>query len=338
MPQNQFTAYLTPSIPNFNTKVANSTPSILPTKKTTQPTPSPTPATPSATPSSAVVKQATPSPVANAKADYISSVASTSPGVYTSATPNPVPITGNTTTPSGATVNADTGNLVKAPVADPKAAYTAAYEAYIRSLMPSDSENTASKYLSDLVLQSKKDQEEALNRGETLGFASGEAARVNKNNQFAIDAASNAVNSFTSNRNAMSDAAKARVEFEKSLLGDTKDNAGFTLGSGQTRYEYDPETGQYKAVGSVPRAPTAPKNPQVFGSADTGYYTLNEDGTATPIGLKPAVDWEDYLKAAQDELGMDLNPESETYKQLRQQYNSTYTRTAVGGGAEDFGL
>jgi hypothetical protein len=84
--------------------------------------------------------------------------------------------------------------------------------------MPSDAENQASKYLSDLILQGKRDQEEALSRGETMGFATGEAARVNRNNQFAIDAASDAVNAFTRNRSSATDMSKARVDFERGLL------------------------------------------------------------------------------------------------------------------------
>lgn len=99
--------------------------------------------------------------------------------------------------------------------------YTDAYSKYIQSLTPSDAETSASKNLSDLSLQAKKDQEEALSRGETLGFASGEAARVNRNNSFGIDAASNALSALSGARTASSNAAKARVDFEKGVLDST---------------------------------------------------------------------------------------------------------------------
>lgn len=140
----------------------------------------------------------------------------------TNPAPTDSPITGNVQTPSGATLNASTGATVTEAPTDPQASYRAAFDSYMATLNPSAAETAASKNLADLTLQAKKDQEEALNRGETQGFASGEAARVNHNNSFGIDAASNALDSFTANRTAQTGAQKARLDFEKSLLDDSK--------------------------------------------------------------------------------------------------------------------
>lgn len=142
-----------------------------------------------------------------------------------SATPTPqtqTPLVGNVQTPSGATVNTQTGGLIQAPKVDPQQGYRDAFQQYISALQPSSEESQARKYLSNLTLQQKKDQEEALNRGESLGFATGEAQRVNRNNAFAIEGASNALDAFTAQRQVMTEAQKARLDFEKSLLSDTE--------------------------------------------------------------------------------------------------------------------
>lgn len=144
------------------------------------------------------------------------------------------PITGDTQTPSGATIDATTGALVNPAKVDPQQAYRDAMTAYIATLNPSAAESAASKNLADLTLQAKKDQETALNKGETQGFASGEAARVNRNNSFGIEAASNALDVFTANRTGQSNAQKARLDFEKSLLPSTD---SFNLSLGETRFD-----------------------------------------------------------------------------------------------------
>ncbi len=136
--------------------------------------------------------------------------------------------------------------------------YRASFDAYLASLTPSDAENSASKYLSDLQLQSQKDAEKASNMGETTGFAAGETARVNHNNAFAIDAASNALNALTGKRTAQTAATKARLDFEQSLQPDNKlqeISPGASL--------YDPKTG--KSVFTAPT--TAGQNGSGSGSA-----------------------------------------------------------------------
>lgn len=159
-----------------------------------------------------------------AKTQFINSLATPQNPAQPTPTPQTPgagsPITGNTQTPSGATVNAGTGALVAPPAADPNANYRSAFDSYLQSLQPSTAETEGSKYLADLTLQSKKDYEDALNRpGETMGFATGEAARVNRNNAFGIEAASNSLNALTGARTAQTGATKARLDFEQSIRG-----------------------------------------------------------------------------------------------------------------------
>lgn len=192
------------------------------------------------------------------------------------------PITGNTQTPSGATVNAGTGAVVTPPATDPKAAYGAAYQSYIQSLTPSSDVTAATTKLNADTLQAKKDQEEALNRGETLGFASGEAARVNRNNAFQTEADTNTLNALTGQSTARTNATKAQLDYEKSLLPTAADTAGYSLSPGQTRYD-----AKGNVISSAPAAAGSSK-PQIIGSADTGYYTVGDDGKLTSLlGAKP---------------------------------------------------
>ncbi len=190
---------------------------------------------------------------------YLASISATP----TPQTPTQTPLVGNVQTPSGATVNTQTGGLIQAPKVDPQQGYRDAFQQYISALQPSSEESQARKYLSNLTLQQKKDQEEALNRGESLGFATGEAQRVNRNNAFAIEGAASAVDALTAQRQGMTEAQKARMDFEKSLLGDTREQERFTaeqqaktrqpfeLGEGQSRYEFNPETGKYEQIANV---------------------------------------------------------------------------------------
>lgn len=295
-----------------------------------KPTPVATPSAPSAT----VPVAPKPAPSA-AKNQFIQSVATPA------STPPQTPTTTGVT-PSGAVIDSTTGSMISSPTAaiDPKAGYKSAYDAYISSLVPSGSETTASKYLNDLILQSKKDQETALNSGETLGFASGEVARVNRNNQFAIDAATNGVNALTSARTATSNATKARADFEKSLL---PSDASFSLSPGEARYD-----SSGKLIASAPAKAATTAAPKIIGSADKGYYTVGADGSVTPVKLGgPALagggpSWQDYLKAASQELQMDINPDSETYKQLKAQYDQAYagktSMTTKTTTTDDWGL
>ncbi len=135
---------------------------------------------------------------------------------------------------------------------DPASSYRSAFDEYIKSLKPSAEEESANKLLGDLTLQRKKDYEEALTRGETMGFATGEAARVDRNNSFGVEAAANAVDAFTRQRGAMTEAQKARLDFEKTLL--PKEEEGFTLGKDQIRYDKDGKAVAYGPSATDPGA------------------------------------------------------------------------------------
>lgn len=145
------------------------------------------------------------------------------------------------------------------PTPTPADPYRAAFDTYLQSLMPSSDETAATNYLNTLVQGSKQATETALNSGETLGYAQGQAERVNRNNSLAIDAATGAVNAYKDIRGAKSDTAKARADFEANLLSSTsKTNQPFELSAGQQRYEYDPTTGSYKKVAEAGAAPKDP--------------------------------------------------------------------------------
>ena len=164
----------------------------------------------------------TPTPPASpAKSSYIQSLAGTDPALNASA--------------SFGSPSVTTPQMPSTPKIDPNAAYRGAFDEYIKSLKPSSKEESANKHLANLTLQSKRDYEEALQKGETMGFATGEAARVNRNNAFGIEAASSAVDAFTRGRSAMTEAQKARLDFEKTLI--PKPEEAFTLGKDQVRYD-----------------------------------------------------------------------------------------------------
>ncbi len=184
-------------------------------------------------PMGATAPTPTPSP---AKTAFVESVAGSGSQPQYNASSQGGGSPGTFTTPSGAVVS-QSGSTIYAPNQNKPSAqdsYRSAFQEYISSLKPSDTENNLAKSLADFDVQSLKDQETALDRGDTMGFATGEAARVNKNNAFQRMGMANSLDAFTRNRTGLSEAAKARVEFEKSLL--PKDE-GFTLGKDQVRYD-----------------------------------------------------------------------------------------------------
>ncbi len=189
-------------------------------------------ANPSATPA---VPPVTGTPASSIKTpaaqDYMKSISGT-------ATPSPLGVGDVSKLFATAPVSPTVASPVAppAPVEDEATSnYKSAFADYLKFLTPSDEESEASKKLADLQLQADKDQETALSRGETTGFATGEAARVNRENSFGITAASNALNALTAKRTGMTDALKARLDFTKSLLPEGQE--GFTLGPDQVRYD-----------------------------------------------------------------------------------------------------
>lgn len=180
-----------------------------------------------------------------AKSAFVSTLASQGNPLGTTGS-TAQPITGNATTPSGAVVDSKTGATISTPASSGNSAYTDAYTKYISSLTPSDDMTTSASNLAKLKLQNEQESDTALERpGETIGSAAGESARVNRNYSYAIDAESNRLNSLTGKQTANTNAAKARLDYEKSLQGDQKPFA-----VGDDTYQYNPTTGQYEKTGT----------------------------------------------------------------------------------------
>lgn len=233
---------------------------------------------------------------ASPKQAFVSSVASAapaspiSPGPANTQPPSSPITSGPVTTPSGASVDAGTGALLSGPPTNYDQQYKDAFDAYIKSLQPSSEETAAQTYLNGLLDTSRREEAAALERGDTLGFASGEAARVNKNRAFDIQAASDALNAYTGRRSATSEAAKARLEFEKSLRSDEK---GFSVSPGEDRYEYDPATRTYKKVASgAAKAPnTAIRSiagREVLVNEETGQVIKDLGASTSVVNDKPS--------------------------------------------------
>lgn len=149
------------------------------------------------------------------------------------------------------------------PEAPKKTSADIAFEEYLNSLKATPGDVAAQNLLDEQIKQSRLDQERALASGETLGFATGEAARVARQNAILQDATSANIKAraeLAANRQNIS---KARYEYEKSKLDKAdkeladKKESYFELSPGQTRYAYDPVTGTTKQLASLPSTPKA---------------------------------------------------------------------------------
>lgn len=127
------------------------------------------------------------------------------------------PASSSFTTPSGAKVDSS-GNTLSAPPSNAIDNYRSAMGTYLSSLTATPEEKNARTYLNKLLGNAQQDQEKALNSGETLGFATGEAGRVGRQNQYAIDSATRGLDALTGYRAQDTTAAKARLDFEQGLF------------------------------------------------------------------------------------------------------------------------
>lgn len=121
------------------------------------------------------------------------------------------------------------------PAVDPNKGYKEAFQAYIQSLTPTPDETSATENLNRVSTQNRLDYEKALQSGETLGYATGLAGEQARTAAIQEAGLSGRVSALTGQRQAMTEAQKARMEFEKSLI--PKADEGFTLGEGQVRYD-----------------------------------------------------------------------------------------------------
>lgn len=181
-----------------------------------------TPASPSAT---SPVK---PSP---AKQEYIQNLTQTSPQTNAMYNPN----ANYFATENQPTSQGTQTQMPQAPAADPRKSYTDAFASYIRSLMPTSEETAAQERLNQLRTQNRLDYEKALQSGETLGYATGLAGEQARTAAIMEGGAAESLQALTGRRQALTEAEKARLEFEKSIMPETPE--GFTLGKDQVRYD-----------------------------------------------------------------------------------------------------
>lgn len=168
-----------------------------------------------------------------------------------------------------------------APANTPEDPYKQAFSSYLQSLQMSPEETAAKKYLDTLVTDDKLAQEKALNTGETMGFATGEAQRVARNNAITIGGASANLNTLEGIRANQTSANKARLDFETAQANRAADqNKPFELSPGQERYQYNSKTGTYEKTASV--APKAEKRSTSLTEVN-GNRVLVDDQTGEVI-------------------------------------------------------
>lgn len=215
--------------------------------------------------------------------------------------------------------------------------YKEAFAAYIQSLQPTEEETAANTYLRGLIDTSKREEERALNMGETLGFARGEAERVNRNRALDIEAATGAYNALIGKRESINDAMKARLDFEKSMIPDRSPaykeyrdavDSGYT----GTFTEYQTEDANRKRYANSGSSAA----PKVIGSASSGYFQYDpETQSYAPLKLSySGPSFDEYLQEAQQQLKMNIDPDSEMYAELKRQYEdnkkqSTTTKSSL---------
>jgi len=169
--------------------------------------------------------------------------------------------------PGGGSVDTN-GNITNTNTAantpTPSAADTA-FQNYLNALtMSSDEINSLTK-LNNLKNQAPLDAEKAAHSGETSPFAAGEEERVNRNNNLAIDAATNSYNLYKSVADNNRNIAKEKYDYEvakdkaakDALAAANKANEPFTLKAGEDRYVYNAKTGKYEIVGAMAPKVTA---------------------------------------------------------------------------------
>lgn len=144
-----------------------------------------------------------------------------------------------------------------------KSASDLAFESYLSSLSESPEEKTAREYVSNLITQSKLAREKAQNSGETMGYAMGETARVQRNNDLTIDSASEGYKVLKDGSTRRQGIEKLRYERQlakdKELRDEENARKPFELSAGQSRYEYNPTTKKYEVIAARADKPTTKK-------------------------------------------------------------------------------
>lgn len=218
---------------------------------------------------------------------------------------------GGTTDPSTTTTQDPTTTGTQTPTKpvadDPN------FQAYLDSLTETDSEKSAREYVSRLLSDSKKAYEDALGRGETMGYAQGEAARVKRNNDLTIDSASSAYDVIKSGEEKRRNVAKLKYDYYKEKAKtEAENNKPFELSEGQRRYVYDPVTKGYKEIANVPKTykPTS-------GGVRPPTTTQQRNSDVSTV-----VETLAKVKAAKNQYGVDPTAYQYYVDQLLEQYGS----------------
>ena len=219
------------------------------------------------------------------------------------------PGTGGVATPAGGPMNLnDTGTTPSQDTPD------SAYKTYLASLVDSPDVTSTRSYLRNLISSDKLAREKALNSGETMGFAGGEAARVGRNNALTIDAYTGVLKDLIDSQARTQDISKSKYEYlankEKTAKADAKTladetrlaNPAFELSPGQERYTYNSKTGSYEKTAAVAPKPlsTTPKGTTKSGTLNYTAQDKTDDSQALNASKGPDgyVDPAIYLKLA----------------------------------------
>lgn len=187
------------------------------------------------------------------------------------------------------------------------------FQAYLDALKETDEEKNAREYVSRLLTDSKSAYEKALQTGETMGFAQGEAARVKRNNDLTIGSASDAYDVLKGGAENRKNVAKLKYDY---YAGKTKAeeeaNKPFELSEGQSRYVYNPKTKSYDVVANVPKT-YKPTTPGV--KPPTQTQQRNSD-------VSTVVDVLEKAKTAKNQFGIDPTSYQFYLDQILEQYGS----------------
>ena len=194
-----------------------------------------------------------------------------------------------------------------------------AFQNYINTLSLGDDERNALLGLTNLQNQAAQESEQARYSGETSGFAAGEQERVNRNNNLAINAATNRYNAFRDIADRKSNIAKLQYErelaLEKSNSSTKKYEDQFTLGN--SRYGINPATGEYEIIATAPKS---------SGGSSSSSGTKKES-TAVSMG-NDVIDALDFLQTQKESNNWKgINPDN--YNYYRNQLIRTYGSSAA---------
>lgn len=160
-----------------------------------------------------------------------------------------------TSTPAAAATPAAATPAAAEP---PKTKVDLAFESYLSSLTESPELTEARKSLTEMDTQAALAYEKALEKGETLGFARGEAGLTQRQNAIIRGGQAAVVEAYAELDKQRGNISKARYEYEKAKIDEARDleresrEAGFSLSPGQTRFS---PTGD--VIASLPATPKA---------------------------------------------------------------------------------